>query len=96
MNAASHPDVPRALDEGVTPDGRPFFVMDWVDGETLADHADRFGGRLPVRDVEHIGLHLAAILSAVHEAGVLHLDVKRAGQPANTQNPAEFAFVLLQ
>ena len=76
MNAASHPDVPRALDEGVTPDGRPFFVMDWVDGETLADHADRFGGRLPVRDVEHIGLHLAAILSAVHEAGVLHLDVK--------------------
>lgn len=76
MNAVRHPDVPRAHDAGTTPDGVPWFVMDLLDGESLADRADRLGGRLPLRDVERSGLHLAAILSAVHAAGILHLDVK--------------------
>lgn len=76
MSAVRHPDVPRVHEAGTTPDGVPWFAMDLIPGETLADRADRFGGRLPVRDVERIGLQLAAILSAVHAAGVLHLDVK--------------------
>ncbi len=39
---------------------------------------------------------ILAILPSTPNQVILHLDVKRAGQPANTQNPAEFAFVLLQ
>jgi serine/threonine protein kinase len=76
MNAVRHPDVPRAFAEGVTPGGRPYFVMDWLGGETLQARAERLGGRLSVREVERIGLWLAGVLAAVHEAGVLHLDVK--------------------
>ncbi len=76
LNAIHHPDLPRAHDAGTTPEGVPWFVMDLIDGEPLDLRADRFGGRLPARDVERIGLQLAATLSAVHEAGVLHLDVK--------------------
>ena len=76
MSAVRHPDIPRVHEAGTTPGGVPWFAMDLIPGETLADRADRFGGRLSVRDVERIGLQLAAILSAVHAAGVLHLDVK--------------------
>lgn len=39
---------------------------------------------------------ILAILPSTPNQVILHLDVKRAGQPANTRNPAEFAFVLLQ
>lgn len=39
---------------------------------------------------------IQAILPSTPNQVILHLDVKRAGQPANTRNPAEFAFVLLQ
>src|SRR5690625_7328723 len=31
----SHPGIARLLDGGISKDGRPFLVMDWIDGQTL-------------------------------------------------------------
>ena len=39
---------------------------------------------------------ILAILPSTPNQVILHLDIKRAGQPPSTRNPAEFAFVLLQ
>jgi serine/threonine protein kinase len=46
----SHPGVARVFDAGVTPEGRPFFAMEFVKGELINFYCDRH--RLTTRDVD--------------------------------------------
>ncbi len=54
--------------------GRPFVVMPWIRGGTLADRLD--GGPLDPRQVVAWTAQLAEALDAAHAAGVLHRDIK--------------------
>ncbi|MFC9426440.1 serine/threonine-protein kinase [Streptomyces sp. NPDC056987] len=56
-------------------DDRPWIVMEYVDGPSLAD-ATKDSGRLDPREVARIGLAVLGGLRAAHSAGVLHRDVK--------------------
>jgi len=71
-----HPNVIAVHDIGETADGRPFIVMEFVEGRTLADLLAE--GRLPSERVAMLGTGLARALDAAHEAGVVHRDVKPA------------------
>jgi eukaryotic-like serine/threonine-protein kinase len=68
----SHPNVVRVYDAGEA-DGRPFMVMEYVPGTSLADV-----GRLPVSRVVDLGMQACAGLQHAHEAGLVHRDVKPA------------------
>src|SRR3954469_24443230 len=59
----------------VEQDGRPWIVMEYLDGCTLTDLL-RERGPLPVDEVVRIGHSLLNALEAAHAAGVLHRDVK--------------------
>ena len=67
--------VVRYYDYGETDNGRPFIVMEWLTGVTLQEVLDEQGALAP-RKVSYIIDHLAKALSVVHEAGVVHRDVK--------------------
>jgi eukaryotic-like serine/threonine-protein kinase len=56
-------------------DGRPWIVMELVEGHSLAD-AVKEKGRLEPREAARIGLWVLRALRAAHGAGVLHRDVK--------------------
>ncbi|MGW2177372.1 protein kinase domain-containing protein [Streptomyces sp. NPDC001732] len=56
-------------------DDRPWIVMQYVDGPSLADAAKESGEMEP-REAARIGLHVLSALRAAHAAGVLHRDVK--------------------
>ena len=73
-----HPAVARTLDSGVQRiDGvdTPYLVLEFVEGETLRQ---LLAGTGPVSErlAREIGVTLADALAAVHEAGVVHRDVK--------------------
>lgn len=70
----AHPNVVRVFDVGED-EGRPFIAMEYVEGETLADHLAR-RGPLPAFEVAALGLQMCAGLAAVHAAGLVHRDVK--------------------
>jgi serine/threonine protein kinase len=72
----SHPNVCRVFDLGDT-NGRHYLSMEYIDGEDLASLLRRVSRLPPVKalDVAH---QLCAGLSAAHEKGVLHLDLKPA------------------
>ena len=73
-----HPGVVRVYDL-VEDGGEPWIVMELLSGRTLCSaFAD---GPLPVEEVARIALRLLDALEAVHEAGLVHGDVK----PANVQ-----------
>lgn len=75
LERVRHPHVVRLYDFGVTDDGRPYLVLEWVDGTTLdaALGAQRETGRA-------LGFlaQVARGLSAIHDAGVVHRDLKPA------------------
>ncbi|MEU6356161.1 protein kinase [Streptomyces sp. NPDC047072] len=56
-------------------DGRPWIVMELVEGRSLAD-AVKQEGRIEAREAARIGLWVLRALRAAHSAGVLHRDVK--------------------
>ncbi|MFC4470571.1 protein kinase [Streptomyces xiangluensis] len=56
-------------------DGRPWIVMELVEGHSLAD-AVKDSGRVEPREAARIGLWVLRALRAAHSAGVLHRDIK--------------------
>ncbi|MGD9571054.1 MAG: serine/threonine-protein kinase [Thermoleophilia bacterium] len=71
----THPHIVRGYEVVAGPP--PVVVMETLAGATLAaliEDADP--RRLPVRDVAHLGLHLASALGYLHSQGWLHLDLK--------------------
>ena len=59
----------------VEQDGRPWIVMELLEGETLTDILGR-QGQLPSAEVARVGLCMLDALEAAHRAGVVHRDVK--------------------
>lgn len=70
----THPNVLRTYDFGMA-DGSPFISMEYVDGMTLRELMSH-RGRLPYGAALRIARQLCAGLSAVHDVGVLHRDIK--------------------
>jgi serine/threonine protein kinase len=70
-----HENVVEVTDFGETVDGRPFMVMEYLEGEDLG-HTLAREGRLPWDRAQPILLQLLAALQAVHEQGVVHRDIK--------------------
>ena len=68
-----HPNIVDVFDFGHLADGRPYFVMELLEGESLQDLIER--GPVPAPDVVAIARQLAGALGAVHERGVVHADV---------------------
>jgi len=68
-----HPHIVGVLSTGEV-DGLPFFVMPYVDGESLAEMIHR--GPLPVRSVVAILKDVARALAFAHDRGVVHRDIK--------------------
>jgi serine/threonine protein kinase len=53
----------------------PFFTMEYLKGETLAEHIARCG-KLPLSEIVQIASQLLDGLSAIHAAGIIHRDLK--------------------
>ncbi|MBK9133159.1 MAG: serine/threonine protein kinase [Betaproteobacteria bacterium] len=70
----AHPHIARLLDAGRSPDGRPYFVMEAVDGRPL-DEACR---GLPLAARLALFLQLADAVDYAHRQGLLHRDLKPA------------------
>jgi eukaryotic-like serine/threonine-protein kinase len=82
-----HPHILPLHDSGEL-DGRLYYVMPLVSGETLRERLARTGA-LPLDEVRRITTDVAAALDYAHRRGVIHRDVK----PANILIDAEHAIV---
>jgi eukaryotic-like serine/threonine-protein kinase len=74
--ALNHPNAV-AIYDVVTHEARPWLVMEYVEGETLADLISR-DGHLSPRRVADIGAQLAGALARAHERRIVHRDIKPA------------------
>ncbi len=72
-SALNHPNILVVHDFGEH-DGRPFIVMEYIEGQTLRRRLD--AGAVPVREAIEIGMQVANALAAAHARGIVHRDVK--------------------
>jgi hypothetical protein len=75
LSAFIHPQLCPVLESGEI-DGRPYLAMDFIDGKSL-DRTNRPGG-LPPRQVAALVGKLALAMQEVHQAGVIHGNLKPA------------------
>ncbi|HEU0033283.1 MAG TPA: SUMF1/EgtB/PvdO family nonheme iron enzyme [Kofleriaceae bacterium] len=52
------------------------FVMEYVEGPTLEDHAQRWGGKLPYDDIRLIFCGVLEAMQEAHSVGIVHRDLK--------------------
>lgn len=74
-NKLDHPNLIKVHESGLLPDGQPFFIMDLVQGESLADIL-KTRGRLSVNQAVKIFIQVGFALSYAHANGVIHRDIK--------------------
>src|SRR6185503_14222834 len=72
-NTIGHPNIVDVFGFGALADGRSFFVMEWLEGESLRERMTR---PLAFADALEILESIATALQAAHEAGVVHRDLK--------------------
>lgn len=70
----NHPGIAHLLDGGSLPDGRPYFVMEYVRGRQIVDHADR--ERMDVRARLELFREVCAAVAHAHRNLVIHRDLK--------------------
>ncbi|MGX5392952.1 serine/threonine-protein kinase [Streptomyces anulatus] len=73
----NHPGIITVHDRVTGVDGRPWIVMELVNGGSLSDLIEARGGLAP-QQVADIGLQVAEALGAAHEMGITHRDIKPA------------------
>jgi tetratricopeptide (TPR) repeat protein/tRNA A-37 threonylcarbamoyl transferase component Bud32 len=69
-----HPNVARVLDGGVSPNGRPYFVMEHVKGESITKFCDR--NRLTIAQRLELFIPVCDAVQHAHLKGIIHRDIK--------------------
>jgi hypothetical protein len=69
-----HAGITKIFDSGLLANGRAYLVMEFLDGEALANRIAR--GPMSLAQLAEIGRQIASVLEATHAAGIVHRDLK--------------------
>jgi serine/threonine protein kinase len=78
---SAHPYIVSIHHADVSDDGRPFFVMEYCSGPSLADRYKRQPFTVP--EALRTGVRLSSAIATAHSAGILHRDIKPANVLTN-------------
>ncbi len=74
MSMMSHPHIAAVLDAGTTQSGRPYFGMEFVDGQPIDQFCEQH--RLTVSEILELFLNVCVAIQHAHQKGVVHRDLK--------------------
>lgn len=69
-----HPNIARVLDAGATPDGRPYFAMELVEGASITRHCDQ--NHLSIDERIALFVPVCQAVQHAHQKGIIHRDLK--------------------
>lgn len=69
-----HPTIAKVFDAGTTPEGQPYFAMEYVDGSTITDYCDR--KKLGIRERLKLFLQVCDGVQHAHQKAIIHRDLK--------------------
>jgi eukaryotic-like serine/threonine-protein kinase len=78
---SAHPYIVTIYNADTAADGRPYFVMEYCSGPSLAEQFKR--KPLTVTDALRVGIRISSAVATAHAAGILHRDIKPANVLTN-------------
>ncbi len=69
-----HPAIAKVFDAGSTPEGRPYFVMEYVAGVPITTYCDKH--KLTVRQRMELFIHVCEGVQHAHQKAIIHRDLK--------------------
>ena len=101
VNVVAHENIVNVLDLAMLPDGRPYIVMEYLDGAPLSSIIDqaRSHGPLPIGGVARLAVEILDGLAAAHAKGIIHRDLKPDNiyvSPAGRGKVLDFGIAKLQ
>jgi serine/threonine protein kinase/Tfp pilus assembly protein PilF len=69
-----HPNIARIFDAGATPKGRPYFVMEYIEGAPITQYCE--GKQMTIRQRLELFLTVCRAVQHAHQKGVIHRDLK--------------------
>jgi non-specific serine/threonine protein kinase/serine/threonine-protein kinase len=78
-----HPNIAHIHDAGTTKSGRPFFVMEHVEGLPITDHCDR--NKLSLKERLRLFEQVCQAIHHAHQKGIIHRDIKPSNILVATQ-----------
>jgi Tol biopolymer transport system component len=73
ISSLNHPHICQLYDIG-SQNGADFLVMEFLEGETLADKLRK--GAMPLNEILKVGIAVAEALAVAHRSGIVHRDLK--------------------
>jgi serine/threonine protein kinase/tetratricopeptide (TPR) repeat protein len=81
-----HPNIAQIFDAGATAKGRPYFVMEYIEGAPITQYCD--GKRMTTRDRLSLFLAVCRAVQHAHQKGVIHRDLKPSNVLVTEQDGA--------
>jgi serine/threonine protein kinase/tetratricopeptide (TPR) repeat protein len=69
-----HPNIAKVFDAGSTPQGRPYFVMEYITGIPITKYGDQH--RMTLRERLELFVHVCEGVQHAHQKGIIHRDLK--------------------
>lgn len=87
-----HPGIARVIDAGSTESGRPYFVMELVDGIRLDTYCDQ--NQLSIRERIELFIQVCHAVQHAHQKGIIHRDLKPSNVLVTLQDGAPLTKVI--
>ena len=79
-----HPNIAHVHDAGTTEAGRPYFVMEYVEGLSITEHCDRH--KLTIEDRLNMFRQVCLAIHHAHQKGIIHRDIKPSNILVSTED----------
>jgi serine/threonine protein kinase/tetratricopeptide (TPR) repeat protein len=87
-----HPNIARIIDADATPNGRPYFVMEYIEGVPITQYCD--GKRMTIGQRLELFLSVCQAVQHAHQKGVIHRDLKPSNVLVTDQEGTSIAKVI--
>jgi eukaryotic-like serine/threonine-protein kinase len=88
----NHPNIAGVYDAGATPEGRPYFAMEYVQGIPITQYCDK--QRLSIRERLTLFVAVCAGVQHAHQKGIIHRDIKPSNVLVTTQDEKHLAKII--
>ncbi|MHC4540470.1 MAG: protein kinase domain-containing protein, partial [Planctomycetota bacterium] len=79
-----HPHIAGVYDAGLTPTGRPYFVMEYVEGLPFTDYCDQH--KLTIKERLNLFVQICQAVQHAHQKGIIHRDIKPSNILVSVEN----------